>query len=80
MGIGDSGLLSVGTNIENVFLEMLEKMVDEESALVSIYAGEDTTDEDADKMAEVIRSKYPDLEVELEKGGQPVYYYVFSVE
>ena len=80
MGIGDSGLLSVGTNIENVFLEMLEKMVDEESALVSIYAGEDTTDEDADKMAEVIRSKYPDIEVELEKGGQPVYYYVFSVE
>ena len=55
-------------------------MVDEESALVSIYAGEDTADEDADKMAEVIRSKYPDLEVELEKGGQPVYYYVFSVE
>ncbi len=80
MGIGDSGLLSVGTDLSDVFLGMLSKMIDEESALISIYYGADIEDGDAQSMAEKIREAYPEVEVEVENGGQPIYYYVISVE
>lgn len=80
MGMGDSGLLSVGTDMKTVMLETLKNMVDEESALISIYAGADVTDSDAEDIRTAVAEAFPGLDIELEKGGQPVYYYVFSVE
>lgn len=80
MGMGDSGLLSVGTDMKTVMLETLKNMVDEESALISIYAGADVTDSDAQDIRAAVAEAFPGLDIELEKGGQPVYYYVFSVE
>ena len=80
MGVGDQSILSVGTDKETVTMEMIEQMIDEESALVSIYFGEEATGEEAAKFADLIASKHPDLEVEVNRGGQPIYYYIVSVE
>lgn len=80
MGIGDAGILSVNKEIKKTFMEMLTEMVDEESALVSIYYGEDVKVKDAEKMVKAVEKKFPEVEVELQVGGQPVYYYVVSVE
>ena len=80
MGIGDSGILSVGRDMNQCFLDMLEEMVDEDSAIVSIYYGQDVTAEDAETLSSMVEENYPDLEVEIQEGGQPVYYYVASVE
>ena len=80
MGIGDSGILSVNADITTAFTEMVEAMVTEDSAIVSIYYGEDVSEEDAEAMAGVIEEKFSDLDVELQMGGQPVYYYIVSVE
>lgn len=80
MGMGDAGLLSVGNDMTAVMLETLQAMVDEDSALISIYYGQDVTEEEANKILSSVQESFPTLEVELEKGDQPVYYYVFSVE
>ena len=80
MGIGDSGLLSVGRNRNDVFIEMLENMVDDLSSIITIYYGEDVTEGEAEETKNCIQAKFPNLEIDLENGGQPVYYYVTSVE
>ena len=81
MGIGDKGILSVGKEMKDVTLEMIAEMVDEDSdELISIYYGEDISEEDASALSEEIEEKYPDLDVELQYGGQPIYYYIVSVE
>ena len=80
MGIGDKTILSVGKDMETVTREMLSEMMDEDSAIVCIYYGEETTEADANKLAEDIEADYPDVEVEVHFGGQPIYYYVISVE
>jgi hypothetical protein len=80
MGMGDAGLLSVGNDMTAVMLETLQAMVDEDSALISIYYGQDVKEEEATKILSSVQESFPTLEVELEKGDQPVYYYVFSVE
>ncbi len=81
MGIGDKGILSVGKEMKDVTLEMIAEMVDEDSdELISIYYGEDISEEDATALSEEIEEKYPDLDVELQYGGQPIYYYIVSVE
>ena len=80
MGIGDKGILAVGTDMAAITLEMVAHMVDEDSALVSIYYGSDIAEEDAEALAEAIGDQYPDVDVELQYGGQPIYYYVISVE
>ena len=80
MGIGDKTILSVGTDLKAVTLEMVDEMIDDESAIVSIYFGSDSSEEDAEELASIIQEKYPDLEVEVNDGGQPIYYYVISVE
>lgn len=80
MGIGDAGILAVNTDIQTVFLDMIAEMVDEDSAIVSIYYGADVTEEDAEALAAAVGEKFADLEVELQMGGQPVYYYIASVE
>jgi DAK2 domain fusion protein YloV len=80
MGMGDAGLLSVGNDMTAVMLETLQAMVDEDSALISIYYGQDVKEEEANNILSSVQESFPTLEVELEKGDQPVYYYVFSVE
>ncbi len=80
MGIGDAGMLAVSEDMGTALLEMIDAMVDEDSAVVSIYYGAEATEEDAAAYAAAIEEKYPDLEIEVEAGGQPVYYYIVSVE
>ena len=80
MGIGDKGILSVGTDIEKTVLEMIGEMIDEDSAILSIYYGEDMNEDSANEIAEKVEEEYPDVEVEVHFGGQPIYYYVISVE
>lgn len=80
MGIGDSSILSVGQDLKATTLEMVDAMVDEDSAIVSIYYGTDATEEAAEEIGAFIEEKYPDVEVEINAGGQPIYYYVISVE
>lgn len=80
MGIGDKSILSVGTDLKATTLEMVDAMVDEDSAIVSIYFGSDSDEDSANELAAVIEEKYPDVEVEVNDGGQPIYYYVISVE
>jgi dihydroxyacetone kinase-like predicted kinase len=80
MGIGDKGILSVGKNISEVILEMLDKMETSDAEVVSIYYGKDVTEDDANKIKELTESKYPEVDVELAYGGQPIYYYIISAE
>ncbi len=80
MGIGDTSILSAGTDKKAVTMEMIEQMIDEESSLVSIYYGEEAKEEEALTVSGLITAKYPDLEVEVHAGGQPIYYYIISVE
>lgn len=80
MGIGDKSILSVGTDLMATTLEMVDAMVDEDSAIVSIYFGSDSDEDSANEIAAAIEEKYPDVEVEVNDGGQPIYYYVISVE
>ena len=80
MGIGDSGILSVGQNLEPTVMDMMKQLVDEDSAIVSIYYGEDTKEEDANALGEKIGEAFPDVEIEVHYGGQPIYYYVLAVE
>ena len=80
MGVGDKTILSVGTDKKAVVMDMIEQMIDDESALVSIYYGEEGTKEEAAVFSDLIAARHPDLEVEVNKGGQPIYYYIVSVE
>lgn len=80
MGIGDSGILSVGSDKEQVLLEMLEQLQNEESEIISLYYGAEVEEKEAQKLADEIRKRYPDCDVDLMFGGQPVYYYIISVE
>ncbi len=80
MGIGDSSILSVGRDMETVTKEMTAQMVDKDSAIISIYYGEEVTEEAANKLGADLETQYPDCEVEVHSGGQPIYYYVISVE
>lgn len=80
MGIGDKSILSVGTDLRATTLEMVDAMIDEDSAIISIYFGSDSDEDSANELAAAIEEKYPDVEVEVNDGGQPIYYYVISVE
>lgn len=80
MGIGDDGILAVGTAIERTALAMMEQLVDEESEIIGIYYGDEVSKEDAKKLGDQIAERYPHTEVEVHSGGQPIYYYVVSVE
>ena len=80
MGIGDHGILAVGKGREAVAKEMVAAMVDEDSEVISIYYGAETSEEAANKLAEELEETYPDCEVEVNMGGQPIYYYIISVE
>lgn len=80
MGIGDEGMIAVGDDIVATTVDMIKEMQDEDSEIVSVYFGEGITKEDADVLASKITEELPDLEVEVYPGGQPVYYYIVSVE
>lgn len=80
MGIDDTGIKSVGTDIVEVIKELVKEMSDEDSELLSVYYGEDVSEEDAEALVAVLEEEYPDLEIELHPGNQPVYYYILSVE
>ena len=80
MGIGDAGILSVGQDMLQVTKEMVGAMVDETSELISVYYGSDVQEEDAQKLRGELEEAYGDCDIELQYGGQPIYYYVISVE
>lgn len=80
MGIGDHGILAVGSEIRKTTLDMLEQLVDEDSELISIYYGEEVKEEDANELIEQIEELYPEADVDAHFGGQPIYYYVLAVE
>ena len=80
MGIGDSSIRSVGTDIKQTTLELISTMVDEDSELISLYYGEEISEQDANELANELMEQYPDMDVEVHYGGQPIYYYVLSVE
>ena len=80
MGVGDHGILAVGKEIEQTALDSIAEMMDDDSELIVIYYGADTNADDAKALADKVRQKYPDCEVELNEGGQPIYYYIISVE
>ena len=80
MGIGDRGILAVGQSVEETTKEMLAQLVDEESELISLYFGQDVLEEDAENFAKEVEELYPDVDVDVHMGGQPIYYYVLSVE
>jgi dihydroxyacetone kinase-like predicted kinase len=80
MGIGDKTILSVGSDIKGTTFELIQSLADEDSELISLYYGEEISEEDANILAEEVMELYPDLDVEVHYGGQPIYYYVLSVE
>ena len=80
MGIGDQGIVAVGQDIADTTVEMVSELIDDESELISIYYGSDVTEEDAEAIAARVSEKYPDVDVEVNYGGQPIYYYLISIE
>lgn len=80
MGIGDKGILAVGSGKENVAVATVNAMMTDDAEVISIYYGCDASEEKAEALAAVLEEKYPDCEVEVNNGGQPIYYYIISVE
>ena len=80
MGIGDSGILAVGKTKEEVAKETIASMMDEDGEIISLYYGADTEEAEAEALAEELEAMYPDCEIEVNQGGQPIYYYIISVE
>lgn len=80
MGIGDKGILSVGNSIKETTKEMLSMLVDEDSELISLYYGADIDAKDAEDFTAELEEIYPDIDIDTQCGGQPIYYYVLAVE
>lgn len=80
MGLGDKTILSVGEDVKTTTISLVQSLVDDESELISLYYGEDISDEEANAVADELTELYPDLDVEVHYGGQPIYYYLLSVE
>ena len=80
MGIGDKTIMTVGQDVTDVTVDMVSTLVDDESELISLYYGAEVDEEAASVVAEKLSEKFPDLDVEVNYGGQPVYYYILSVE
>lgn len=80
MGIGDSGILSNGIDLLDVTFRMIEDMMEDDKELISIYYGSEVTEETAEELREKVEARYPKCDVELQYGGQPIYYYIISAE
>lgn len=80
MGLGGKTILSVGTNIKDTTIELIKALIDEDTQLVSLYYGEEVTEEVAQELADVVSSDYPNIDVDVQYGGQPIYYFLVSAE
>ena len=80
MSIGDSGILATGSDIEDTAFESLRKIVDDETEIISIYYGDETSEEKAEQFRERAAAEFENCDVELQYGGQPIYYYILSAE
>ena len=80
MGISDKGIDAVGTEIDQVTKDLVSHLVDEDSGLISLFYGEDVDKEAAEELGDYLSEEYPDLDVDVRFGGQPIYYYIISVE
>lgn len=80
MGISDNGIDVVGTDVDQVTKDLIDKLMSEDAGLISIYYGVDVSSEDAQKLAEYLEEKYEDVDIDVKNGGQPIYYYILSVE
>ena len=80
MALGDHGMLAVGKSVDAVALDAMKEMLDEECELVTIYYGADVSEHEADTLRDQAQEQYPDKEIELQYGGQPIYYYLISAE
>ena len=80
MGIGDNGIVAVGQDINSTAFDTAVELIDEDSELVSIYYGADMTEEDAEMISTEIKNAYKNIDVEVNYGGQPIYYYIISIE
>jgi dihydroxyacetone kinase-like predicted kinase len=80
MGIADKGIVSAGPDREATIMETMRKIVDEETEIISVYYGADVTAEEAEALADQIREEFESCDVEVQKGGQPIYYYILSAE
>ena len=80
MGIGDSGIRAVGTDIYETTMALVDDMVDDDSELICIYYGDEVQEDDANALLDALEKKYKNCDIELHYGGQPIYYYVISVE
>jgi len=80
MGIADKGILTVGSDIQEVVKEMLAELVDADSSLISLYYGSEVAEETAMAFAEEIEQLYPELDIDMQNGGQPIYYYLLAIE
>lgn len=80
IGIAESKLMDAGESVDEITTSLVEKLVDEDSAIVTLFYGEDVTEEDANNLRDELEEKFEDLDIELYYGGQPLYYYLISVE
>ena len=80
MGIGDKGIIAVGKEVEDTTKEMLRELVDDDSELISIYYGAEVEEAQAEAFAAEVEEAYPDVDIDMHYGGQPIYYYVLAVE
>lgn len=80
MGVGDHGILAVGTQLADTAAETVKEIMDDEAELISIYYGEEIGEDEAQALADRLSQQYPDCDVEVNSGGQPIYYYIISVE
>lgn len=80
IGIAEGKLLSAGDKVDEITIELIEKLVDEDSAIITLFYGEDTSEEEAEALRDLLEEKFEDIDVELHYGGQPLYYYLISVE
>ena len=80
IGLAEGKLLAAGEGVNEITTDLIEKLVDEDSAIITLFYGEDTSKEDAEALASDLEEKFEDIDVELHYGGQPLYYYLISVE
>ena len=80
IGLSGKKILAKGESVNDTTIEMIKKMVDEDAAFVSLYAGEDVSAEDVEALEERLEEAFPDMDIEIMRGEQPIYYYLISVE
>ena len=80
MGLDDEGIKASGSDAKEVVIKLLDNAIDEDSAVITIFYGEDVTAEDAEELADAVRERFDEVDVDLQSGGQPVYYYIVAID